>query len=164
MLLDLMAAGSGLPQGLIVGMLAAVGGGAVAALIGGLFLRPKNRAETAKLVAEEGRTIDQRWKDWADELEGRLEHERAEHEGELNEIRDRLSGVEIELRDKNLALDKEIKARRRLEGDLHHQRRATRAILSWALTMRDEVRRLHGESPDLPRQVESYLNELDERT
>lgn len=152
----------GVNQGVIIAIIAAVGGGAAATLIGGLFSQPKNRAETKKLVAEEGRTIDQRWKDWADELEQRIEKERAEHAVEIEEMKSRLTEVEATVRDREHEVEQLNRQVAQLERSLSHERLITRSVIGWAFAMRDEIRNLGGVIPDAPRPVDDYINDLDE--
>lgn len=151
-------------EAIIIAVLAAVGGGAVAALIGGIFQRPKTKAEVGKLVAEEGRTIDQRWKEWADELEQKLANERAEHAAEITGFKERLSAVEDRLVKSDgrvQELETELAEAReeiaRLQRQVATERDVTRSIVGWAFALRDEIRRLGGSVPDAPARVEVFI-------
>lgn len=137
-------------QALIIAVLAAVGGGAIASLISGLFSRPKNRAEVGKLVAEEGRTIDERWKSWADELEERL----SLVEGELRLAR----GVNDDLRKQLAEVQNQLVKTQQL---LRREQKVTRNLIGWAFAMRDEIRRLGGSIPGTPTDVEDFIAGLD---
>lgn len=121
-------------EALILAFIAAMSGGAAAAVIGGFFQRPKTRAESKKIAAEAGELIEQRWQKWAEKLEERVN----ELEGRLEER------------------DKEIDA---LRWALDREKIVTRLVIAWALVMRDEIRRLMGVVPDPPPEVQAYLDE-----
>ena len=165
---------------LVVGILAAVGGGAVAAFVSGLFQSPKTKAEAAKLLAEQGQTIDGRWEKLSNELEERLSRERAEHRAEIEELRaagqrdneklnSRLEAVEKKLaeseEDRNRLRQEVAQAERtigRLRDEVTKEKRVTRTVIGWAITMRDELVRLGGTVPEVPKQVEDYLAEMND--
>ena len=165
---------------LIVGILAAVGGGAIAALISGLFQSPKTKAEAAKLLAEQGQTIDGRWQKLSDELEERLGKERQEHREAIEELRvagqrdtaalnARLEAVEKKLQESEedrMRLREELARAEetivRVRRDLKAERRMTRMVIMWAITLRDEVVRLGGTLPEVPKAVEDYLTEMND--
>lgn len=137
-------------QVLIVAILAAVGGGAISALINGLFSSPKNRAEVGKLVAEEGRTIDERWKGWAEELEERI----TSMETELKLAR----GVNDDLRTQLTEVQTDLTKTQNL---LRKEQAVTRNLIGWAFAMRDEIRRLGGSIPGAPTDVEDFIAGLE---
>jgi septal ring factor EnvC (AmiA/AmiB activator) len=163
---------------ILVGVLAAIGGGAVAAFISGLFQSPKTRAEAAKLVAEQGQTIDGRWERWSNELEERLERERESHRAQLDELRlqaqaeveklnARLEAVEAKLaasEDTVRGLREELATAERtvstLQKQVDSEKRVTRSVIGWAIAMRDEIRMMGGQVPDTPKMVEDYINEM----
>lgn len=163
---------------ILVGILAAVGGGAVAALISGLFQSPRTKAEAAKLLAEQGETIDGRWERWSNELEERLEKERVAHREQLDELRlqaqaeveklnARLEAVEAKLaasEDTVRGLRRELDTAERtvstLQRQVDREKRVTREVIGWAIVMRDQIRMLGGEVPDTPRMVDDYINEM----
>lgn len=173
-------------QAVIIAVLAAVGGGAVAAFINGYFQGPKTKAEAAKLIAEQGQTIDGRWEKLNDELEGRLAAERQEHKDKLDEFRrlaeeetqrnaeavqaltERVSGLEAKLNasegrvaDLRSALSESEAKVGRLRRDLNAEKAVTRQVVAWAVAMRAEILRLGGEVPDVPQRVEDYINAMD---
>lgn len=141
---------------ILIAVLAAVGGGAIAALISGIFARPKSKAETSKLVAEAGQSIDDRWKGWANELEERLSRERAEHREELAALQGRVAGLEEALRTSTSLVD-------RLRQELLYARRITRSLVVWAMAMRTELEQTGRLAPPAPRHVEDYVLSMDER-
>jgi hypothetical protein len=57
---------------IVLALIAAASGAAGAAAISGYFNRPKTRAEADALRAQAGRTLDQRYQAWIDEVEDRL--------------------------------------------------------------------------------------------
>lgn len=135
---------------LVIAVLAAIGGGAIASLISGLFSRPKSRAEVGKLVAEEGRTIDERWKSWAEELEERI----VSMETELKMTR----GVNDELRTQLTEVQTQLTKTQNL---LRREQAVTRNLIGWAFAMRDEIRRLGGSIPGAPTDVEDFIAGLE---
>lgn len=163
---------------ILVGVLAAIGGGAVAALISGLFQSPKTKAEAAKLLAEQGQTIDGRWEKLSDELDERLTREREEHRAALEELREaglrdaaefnrRLAAVEAQLAESQstvASLRSELAEAavtiRRLRDAVERERRATRSVVVWAIALRDELVRLGGAMPLIPKHVEDYMLEM----
>ena len=165
---------------IVVGILAAVGGGALAALIAGLFQSPKTKAEAAKLLAEQGQTIDGRWEKWSNELEERLEKEREEHQrqleevrtagqAEVRELRERLERVEDALRESETTvtqlrhdLGAEKQTVSRLQSQVNREKAVTRSVIGWAVAMRDEIRMLGGQVPDTPKMVEDYMVEMND--
>lgn len=176
---------------IVVGILAAVGGGALAALIAGLFQSPKTKAEAAKLLAEQGQTIDGRWQKLSDELDERLSRERDEHKQELQRAREEHKQAIEELRaagqrdtealnarleavERKLAESEEDRHRLREElaiaergldrtrAELNRERRMTRSVITWAIMLRDEIVAMGGTVPEIPRQVEDYLTELND--
>jgi hypothetical protein len=119
----------------LIALIAAISGGAAAALITGAFQRPKTRAEAQKLVQESGTELDSRWKQWADNLERRL-----------LELERRLTEKDAELAALSVALERE--------------RWVTRLVIAWAFTMRDEIVRLAGIVIDPPAEVQDYIDEM----
>lgn len=118
---------------ILMAIIAAISGGAAAALIGGIFQRPKTRAESKKIAAEAGEVIEKRWQTWAEALERKV----AELEVKLNAKEHEV----VELR----------------EG-LNKEKLVTRLVIAWALVMRDEIRRLGGQPADPPSEVQQYLD------
>lgn len=121
-------------EAVILALIAALSGGAAAALVGGLFQRPKIRAESRKVAAEAGDVIEKRWQAWANKLEERIK-----------ELENRLA-----------ERDREVDG---LKWALEHEKQVTRLAIVWALVMRDEIRRLLGVVPDPPQAVQDYLDE-----
>ena len=119
---------------LLVALIAAVSGGAAAALISGKFQQPKTMAESKKIAAEAGEVIERRWEKWAEKLEGRV----SELEKKLEEADEQVTS---------------------LRWSLEREKSVTRLVIAWALVMRDEIRRLQGHVPDPPPEVQSYLDE-----
>lgn len=167
-------------QTIIVAILAAVGGGAIAAFISGLFQSPRTKAEAAKLIAEQGQTIDGRWEKWSNELEERLDKERQEHREQLDELRvqaqqevqklnERLERVEEALRVSEgtvTQLREELGAEKqtvsRLQKQVNREKEVTRSVIGWAMILRDEIRSMGGVVPDTPRMVEDYMIEMND--
>lgn len=56
----------------LVAVLTALSGASVASLVTGLLNRPKNRAETEAMIAQTGKTLDERYRAFIDEVEERL--------------------------------------------------------------------------------------------
>lgn len=57
---------------IVLAMLTLAGSAAMAAIVSGWFSRPKTIAEAAALKAQAGKTLDERYAAWADQVEDRL--------------------------------------------------------------------------------------------
>lgn len=126
-------------ESLLIGLIAAASGGAAAAIIAGLFQVPKNRAEAQKIVADTGKSLDERWRSWIAILEAEVTALR----GELAEIK--ASG---EQRDRDL--------RATLEA-LENERRTTKRALGWALALRDDLIRADLPVRPAPMELRAYI-------
>lgn len=155
-------------QNLLIAILAAAGGGSITTLLAGLFARPKSTAETNKLVAEAGHIIDERWKNWADQLDARLKAERIEHDEDLAKLRTKVGELERhavveagKLAQLTTRLSGEQDLVRRLRRDLDQQQYITRKVIVWSMDMKREIERLDGTVPDMPRSVADYFGGVD---
>lgn len=111
-------------------------GGAVVAVGGWLRGRRKDDAEA-------GLTVDQRWEQYADRIEGRM-----------RSLEERVSELETQL-------EREQDRAKGLEAEVDRYRSIARSLLRHVLKLRDALAKAHAELPDMPADVEAAMTSVD---
>lgn len=111
-------------------------GGAVVAIAGWIRNRRKDAAET-------GLTVDQRWEQYADRIEGRMKA-----------LEKRVTELETQL-------ETEQRHAKGLQAEVDKYRSLARTLLRHVIKLRDALAKAHAEVPDIPPDIEDALTGID---